>query len=94
MHCLIRVDQNQKLRPLTPTSFIIVVMHFDTSICPLALCRDGSPSVTFKRVPKEGGVEGQLVDEWIKHHGPDGERDCNSNPKSNPTDQSFRHKQV
>ena len=55
--------------------------------------RDGSASVVLKRVPKPGGPEGQLVDEWMEYERPESERNADFDPQ-NYQDVPLRHEQV
>ena len=55
--------------------------------------RDGSAAVVLKRVPKPGGPEGQLVDEWMEYERPESERNAEFDPQ-NYQDVPLRHEQV
>ena len=55
--------------------------------------RDGSGAVVLKRVPKPGGPEGQLVDEWMEYERPESERNAIFDPQ-NLQDIPLRHKQA
>ena len=49
--------------------------------------------MVLKRVPKAGGLEGQLVDEWMEYDRPESERDAEFDPQ-NYQDVPLRHEQV
>ena len=55
--------------------------------------RDGSGGLFLKRVPKPGGREGELVDEWVEYQRPESERNADFDPQSNE-DASLRNEQV
>ena len=55
--------------------------------------RDGSGPVFLKRVPKPGGREGQLVDEWVEYQRPESERNADLDPR-NTQDAPLRNEQV
>ena len=55
--------------------------------------RDGSGGLFLKRVPKPGGREGELIDEWVEYQRPESERNADFDPQSNE-DVSLRNEQV
>ena len=49
--------------------------------------------MVLKRVPKPGGREGELIDEWMEYERPESERDTDFNPH-NMQDVALRNEQV